>query len=414
MPKGSCGIVNARLSLVVACGLLAGCTAPGTIPPPSDGPTPPWVVVAVVDTGINPYHEDFRTEDPGVEEAVQELRGPNGLGPIHLRLTFTGTFEANREADRDLWAGLSHGTLYWFEGTRILGYSTSVDRTLFSNTSETMILDDFGHGTPIASVILTAAPSALILAVETDGFDLEEPTASPPVEGLNALERLSWVDVINLSMGLVGGGFKPSELEAAAATERLTARGTSVVASAGNDPHHPITSPFAGPPWVIAVSGTMPDHSGREPYYAQTTDVVATATQWAASHNHTTAYEENFGTSFAAPVVAGVLAHALHLLRAEGHDVAATDLRPFLNQTATYWGPQDWRLNTTGGIGGLSAPILLPWQQMGWGYVGPEHAAAIAQAYLGTLPPPPKPPEAVAYMEAQQDAREAYWSSRTR
>jgi hypothetical protein len=133
-----------------------------------------------------------------------------------------------------------------------------------------------------------------------------------------------------------------------------------------------------------------------------------------APHDRVEGFRDSTGTSFAAPAVAGVVAEALFHLRAEGNSVKPVELRPFLNATAAYWQASEWSPgslpDSPEAFFDTSVPILLPWQQMGWGHVGPEHVAAIVGAVTGEAPPPPKPPEAVAWMAAQQAAREAYWS----
>ena len=79
---------------------------------------------------------------------------------------------------------------------------------------------------------------------------------------------------------------------------------------------------------------------------------------------------------------------------------------------STDFDPPDPGPNPVDLIGLPSIPILpTPWVQMGWGYVGNDTWKTIVATLQGN-PPPPKPPEAVAYMAQQQAAREAYWSNR--
>jgi hypothetical protein len=86
-----------------------------------------------------------------------------------------------------------------------------------------------------------------------------------------------------------------------------------------------------------------------------------------------------------------------------------------MNATAAYWNTTDYNplgypsKDPQDNVFGASLPILpTPWLQMGWGYVGPGQEAAMV-AMLEGHPPPPKDPNAVAYMAQVQAAREAYW-----
>jgi hypothetical protein len=401
--------VHREAAMLLLIPLMAGCVTP--TPSPTLGEYPGAVVVAFVDSGINPYHEAFRSTDPSLATTVGALRGPDGRSPTVVTLTRGLDYVANVEADRSFWNSIEPTRIYWFNGTRLLatGFSLSGGRG-------THVLDDLFHGTLVASTLAQASPATLIYSVESEVAD-DRFNYAHPAEALEFLAALPWVDIVSLSIGAPGSAPAPGGDRVAAATRELVANGKLVVVSAGNEPTYPVTSPFTGPPWIVSVSGAESVGHGRTVLAAQSLDVVGQYYWRTAEHDSVSGWSDGGGTSLAAPAVAGAAAEALHLLRQAGADPRPADLRPHLNATAVYWNATDYAPGiptTLGQAGSASTPILLPWQQMGWGYIGPEHAAAIAQAYLGTLAPPPKPPEAVAYMEAQQDAREAYWAGRVR
>jgi len=84
--------------------------------------------LAVVDTGINPYHEFFRA--PGLEDPAAWVDGgPEDAEPLDLSLD-ADSYEEAVDADRDVWDdvqrtedagpdGIEDERLYTFPGTRI-------------------------------------------------------------------------------------------------------------------------------------------------------------------------------------------------------------------------------------------------------------------------------------------------------
>lgn len=85
----------------------------------------PLAVIAHIDTGINPYHQAFRDDsDLADEHPCRYLDGyPCTVPALNLTLD-APSYEGAVQADRDVWANVTPGQLYWIPGTRIDGAIT--------------------------------------------------------------------------------------------------------------------------------------------------------------------------------------------------------------------------------------------------------------------------------------------------
>ncbi|HEV7913548.1 MAG TPA: S8 family serine peptidase, partial [Albitalea sp.] len=168
------------------------------------------------------------------------------------------------------------------------------------------------HGTAIASLLVgradrfrSAAPSATLYAADVY---CDDPIGGS-IEAVAA--ALAWligeqVQVVNIS--LVG----PPNRALALVVRRAAARGVLLVAAVGND--GPAAAPLypAACPEVIAVTavdarGQVLPEAGRGPHVA----FAAPGSDMAAAAIGDTPYATPRGTSFAAPLVAGLIANAL-------------------------------------------------------------------------------------------------------
>lgn len=137
-------------------------------------------VIAVVDTGINPYNVVFRDRSP----LAQRYPGTYLPGyPKHvpaLRLTLDApSYEAALRADCDrVWKHVQVGRLYWIPGTKIIGaisFNPSFEIAC-PGTAASTIIDAAGHGTMTASRAVAtgygACPTCRIVEVQAvkDGF----------------------------------------------------------------------------------------------------------------------------------------------------------------------------------------------------------------------------------------------------
>ena len=108
------------LGLVLGAGILLGeDDAPANTmnseqPPSSDWR--PYSVVAPIDTGINVYHDHFRTEEVYPDWLL------DGLGvTLTCEPTFEGTWQERYEADKEVcWDTITTSDIVYFKGTKIL------------------------------------------------------------------------------------------------------------------------------------------------------------------------------------------------------------------------------------------------------------------------------------------------------
>ena len=110
-------------------------------------------VVAPIDTGINVYHDHFRTN----ETYPQWLLDGLGVNKI-CDLTFEGTWQERYDSDKEAcWDTLTASDIVYFPGTKIIGSSPDGD-------SDILILDDpsDGHGSAVTGAVLDANPNAVI------------------------------------------------------------------------------------------------------------------------------------------------------------------------------------------------------------------------------------------------------------
>ena len=188
-------------------------TAPAIGAAPTAAPSAQGVL-AIVDTGINPYNVVFRDRSPLAE------RYPGTYLPGYpkhvpaLRLTLNApTYEAALRADCDrVWKRVRTGQLYWIPGTKIVGaisFNPSLE-TACAGTTSTTILDAAGHGTMTASRAVAtgygACPQCRIVEVQgvKDSFGLvtlqnDADKARRAVEWAGA--NSSWIDAQSNSWG---------------------------------------------------------------------------------------------------------------------------------------------------------------------------------------------------------------------
>lgn len=203
---------------------------PIAIPTASPAAGAPQAIVALVDSGINPYSPAFR------DRSALAYRHPSTYiqgypkAAKALNLTLDKSFGASLARDSKVWSSVKRGTLYWVPGTRIVGAISfraggtncpfveappagvaskdlvnaianfAADQDLSGTAPhnpagecrEHTILDDHGHGTMTASRAAgspsSLAPTARIVEVEGLGGD-----------ALRWVANQRWVDVASNS-----------------------------------------------------------------------------------------------------------------------------------------------------------------------------------------------------------------------
>ena len=198
--------------------------------------TTPITVIAINDTGINPYHAEFSAAtypDPDVLALTDNFtRHPSEYIPGYpanapaLNVTLGAGYFPTQ--DTPIWAAgqtIDTGRLYWIPGTKIIGAVDPGGSTGGNaGTDNHPILDDNGHGSGSASVAAGNrygyCPTCLLLVSE----GLDEQTAA----------KYAWVDIQSNSWGyqygLPGWALNGTDFTSRSATER----GQTVLFAAGN------------------------------------------------------------------------------------------------------------------------------------------------------------------------------------
>ncbi|HEX9891299.1 MAG TPA: S8 family serine peptidase, partial [Actinomycetota bacterium] len=186
----------------------------------------PFVVIALTDTGINPYHQEYRAPE-FTHHPSTYIEGYPATAPavnLSVDLADEAGYDAARTTDDATWAGLSSNRLYWFPGTRVIGgYSVGAGGA-GQGYPERRILDDTGHGTGTSSVsagrYYGSNPNALIVMVESLG---DGP--------LNWAINQPWIDIVSNSWGPSLAGLSTGNVTS---TRDATRRGVSIAFSSGN------------------------------------------------------------------------------------------------------------------------------------------------------------------------------------
>ena len=401
-----------RLLLAAACASIALATLP-VAPAAAQVAADARVVVADLDSGINPYHEAFQVADPSVTPAVLEELG---IDAAHvLDLTRTGDFAADYAADAALWARVEPQELYWFEGTNIVA-------TSFTPGSRILLPDDSGdtHGVGTAAAVLQANPEAILFFVEGNSDAAESYVMSHPA-----------VDLVTTSYGPIGS--PPLQPNLTASYEGVVGNGKLHFGAADNSPALSPIDATAGPWWSIGIAGYEEgDTEGRQVLSGSLPDFLGDFTQdLPYCHDCESGVEEGVaGTSFATPRSAGTMSAILlaarraaghtggivdvdgvpHMVAAGGVELTNWELRRALEEAAYY---------PAGGLGIDSTPInpVLPAAQAGWGAITPDPQHDVvgqALAHLGiggTAPTRTKDATTCDTMTQFMEARFAYWTA---
>ena len=362
-------------------------------------------VVAPIDTGINVYHDHFRTNETYPQWLLDDL----GVNRV-CELTFNGTWAERYEADRaDCWDNLTTSDIVYFPGTKIIG--TSPD-----GSGGVLILDDpsDGHGTAVTGSVIDANPDAVIFFVEGFSDSAVLAAANQPL-----------VDVISTSFGAIGSipvpGIEDATRVAVVDHNKLH------TGAADNSPSPAIQDATAGPPWSIGIAGYAEEGDDQKEIMSGSyPDISADWTQYLPNHDDIDGYHETSGTSFATPRTAGIISFVLQSLRHEFADsssgasedrggmlvtgnnfsVSNADVRQAINLSAWY---PDFGWDPTSGTMPIS-PVL-PCTQTGWGLVNLSNIQPLIAHLNETSPLPDRPSDVEACMAANQEMRESYWGA---
>jgi hypothetical protein len=401
--------LSLSLVLVMITASLSGCISDDSVDETlieDDDTFRNYSVVAPVDTGINVYHDHFRTNETYPEWLL------DGLGvTMTCDLTFSGTWQERYEADKETcWDNINSTDIVYFPGTKIIG-TTPDDNT------EIPILDDpsDGHGTAVTGAVLDANPDAIIFFVEGFSDAAVLAAANQPL-----------VDIISTSFGPIGSIPVPGIEDAtkiAVVQEKKIHTG-----AADNSPSPAVQDSTAGPPWSIGISGYAEEGDDqKETMSGSYPDIAADWTQVLPNHDDIDGYHETSGTSFATPRTAGLLSEVIQYLRTESGDfssgadpnlrsgylvngddmnISQAQIRDALNLSA--WYPS---FNTWDPLSGTTpvSPVA-PCTQIGWGVVNESNVEPMINHLNGNLIQPDRPSDVTLCMETNQEIRETYWN----
>lgn len=337
-------------------------TTPPELPPPSAAKgVDDVVVIAVIDSNINPYHwdysavkmpqalnDDLSDDLPLTEDPATWLPGHPGAAAfksyqaLNLTLDNQNPQRSTAElhtADAAEWAKInySEGTsnadvnYYWMPGTKIIGHvafspgflvDPVLGQVLGPSTGpvDTFLVDSHGIGTSSVSVgnIHGTCPNCLLVYVHGTAEQANEWVA-----------QQDWIDLQTNSWGasVVGGPLRDLIYAGSDTELQRTAieRGQAILFSAGNGlandfsaPQFNPTSSQKGPDWIITVGAIAPHDDSSYSGHGKPTDLSSYGDAYPSAtggDGSVTATGPFGGTSNATPVVAGIYGEALHRLR---------------------------------------------------------------------------------------------------
>lgn len=262
------------------------------------------VIVAVMDSGINPYHEEFRAREGASLDLVP------GAQPVDLSLE-ADNLTAAHEQDWETLMSLEEGVLYGFPGTKIVGAISFVD---VYGEDWPRIVDDpesYGHGTMTSS---RAVGNTVSIPGDDPGVGLVLVQTGTTTEAYEWVAEQDWIDVVSTSQCYCTG--RPAEDQVrfpdhVAAVEELAQRKPTFHAAGngllGSDVGSPtwLEGGQYGVPDLISVGATDNDRhttwSNRDPYVAADGCANPAATHGSMSEIR----NRGGGTSAAAPFSAG-------------------------------------------------------------------------------------------------------------
>lgn len=413
-------IRRAVVTLAAAAVVLPGLGAPVAAKPKAQ----PRVVVAVIDTGFNAFHEYFYEGGPLYGNQAPSSVTPAvlkefGIGSDEIiRVRRTGDFGKDFAAAKAQFDAIEKGRPYWFAGTNVIGISFLGDKQRLRPDGNAS-----SHGIGTAASVLTANPEAIVVAVEDWNVDAAEKWAfTHPA-----------VDIVSTSYGPATS--YPTLQHLSFSYTGVVENGKVHFGAAANDPTYAGLDETSGPWWSIGIAGFEEGTSGgRQVSSGQVPDFVGDFTQdLPYCRSCETGLDSVGGTSFATPRSAGTFSKVLlETRRAAGHTggivkageapllvagkmtLTNWDMRRALEEAAYYPTTADY--GTEGGADPTSVPVndAAPWVQTGWGLVSPAKqydVVAEMLAHLGVAGKPArtKPQEACDFMTRNMEARRAYW-----
>ncbi|HEX8003027.1 MAG TPA: S8 family serine peptidase [Mycobacteriales bacterium] len=404
-----------RHALAVLLAVLAFGPAAEAAPRPAPRPT---VVVAVADTGINPYHEVFR-RPRNTRHPCTYVPGFTDCSIPALRLSI-GKYRDYRQAvaaDRAVWESVEPDQWYWIPGTNIIGAVCDHEYTSLREPtpppdpdvpgSSTCVLDNNGHGTATASAVLSEEPDALLLVHEGDAAAaaFDRLPVRPDVQSH------SWGPPSPIPFQLAEPVLESNEI----CPDAVRRPETLYFLAAGNEGAFPTILDCARHvPDVHVVGGGYPGSASTGSWTVY--DFASWYCRPVASSESRTGQESMCGTSVAAPTAAGAAAGAiLRIRRAERYTGRST--RTHVSRTVTRerfeealrrgasYAPKA-KFPPQAGVLPPSVPVPEQAAYLFWGYGWLDSTVVdtVVSCAFGRACPA-KSAEAQAYNDARQQAR---------
>lgn len=260
----------------------------------------PFVVVATIDSGVNPYHVDFRLppddDRVGVHPSEYIEGFPQDAPGLELSFDVSSPAEG-RERDDAAWSQVESGTPHWIPGTNLIGVVPPRVSGDFFDTG--------GHGTGVASIaggLRHGRGTADVVLVAVTGAGT----------GWRWAARQPWIDVISVSVF----GAIPLVQESAEAATEAAESGKVSCSSSGNTGAPGIFVEKSGPSAPVHVGAVYPDTRERAEYSSWPVDVLGLTDQVAATHTSVRDTGIFGGTSAAAPHVCALIARTISRSRA--------------------------------------------------------------------------------------------------
>ena len=289
------------------------------------------VIVADIDTGINPYHLEFRDTSPEAYAHPSTYLAGYPADALALNLTFEANdYVSAVQADCEVWNSVRPGVTYWIPGTRIIAARTLYDAPekpasceVSESTSDLpgLVLDRQGHGTMTASRVAGATyslcPDCKMVALQ--GFSAEQMLWSA---------EQPWIDLQTNSWGALPDSWASNPEERDTVISAI-GHGQAIFVAGGNGAggffgvsgHPAYGDNIAGSNGIIMVGG----HDGGRytPWTMTMPHVVADASYHPAAHYDSLDGGDartGGGTSGATPFAAGTYARVLLEARRMAND----------------------------------------------------------------------------------------------
>jgi hypothetical protein len=331
-------LLRPLLALATAAALVApGVALSANAAPPPAAAAGDATVIAVIDSGFSPYHQDFLAAKMPAEARMPLTKAPHtwlpgfpkpaafaSYAPLKLTLDPADgvSMKELHDKDKDQWDTVKESnakaiSYRWIPGTKVIGALTFGDGnnggTIYGTGGA-----EHGMGSASSAVGNTfgTCPQCLLVFIEyTDRVSAEQ--------ALTWANQQPWIDAITNSYGFSTGQAVRDRIYNGTdvVTERKASeRGQTTFFSAGNGlenaftvPNSTLLSSQEGPDWVITVGATDSRNNRDFTGTGKPADVAGIGNRYPTSYGSTTTSNGKpfSGTSNATPQVAGTYGRAL-------------------------------------------------------------------------------------------------------